>query len=748
MSCISVNINCCRICENKNIDKVISLGEQYITSRFPIYGEWDFPKTPIDLCLCNDCGLIQLLQTTNSNEMYEYDYGYRSGISNTMRLHLQEYNCEILSIVNDLKNDDYILDIGSNDSTMLNNYPENLNNLVGIDPTGNQFIKYYTRATLIDDYFTKDIFQKKYGNTKCKIISSISMFYDLPDPVQFAKDIYDILDDDGIWTCEQSYILTMIQKNSIDTICHEHLEYYALKQIKKIADLCGFKIHNIVLNDCNGGSFRIYFAKQNSTKYIECKELISSMLEEEEKYELNKKETYEKFISNCDYEIKKLKNLLTTINENGQNTYIYGASTKGNCLLQYANINETDIEYAVERNLDKVGKMTNTGIKIISEERMRKNPPNFLLVLPYHFKDEIILRENEFLKNGGQLIFPLPILKIVGYNDNNDKKMLITGCEGHIGKYVKELFQEKYNLYGIGNTNNINNENKILKYYFDMTNYKTLDFVLDILQPNIIIHLAGISNSNEAYNNPIKTLETNGMLTLHLCDMIHKKKLNTILFNASSSEMFKGHEKYFIKDNDDKNKHHIHPYSIGKIMGHSIIDFYRIYKDLPFYNGVFFTIESKYKKKTFLLNKVANHAKNWNITKEILEVGNLFSYRNILHTSDAVKAIETIINSNEPDNYLICNDTNYIIFDLVYKIYSLCNIELYENNDEKDDEKDEEVYYYDKLTNLPVIKMTNKLLGHDTTITNINGTPTKLKNLGWEISFNINDILNELINTY
>jgi GDP-D-mannose dehydratase len=742
MSCISQNINCCRICENKNIDKVISLGEQYITSRFPNYGDWDFPKTPIDLCLCDNCGLIQLLQTTNSNEMYEYDYGYRSGISNTMRNHLLEYNCEILSIVNDLKNDDYILDIGSNDSTMLNNYPENFNNLIGIDPTGKQFIKYYTRARLISNYFTKDIFQEIYGNTKCKIISSISMFYDLPHPVQFAKDIYDILDDNGIWTCEQSYLLTMIKENSIDTICHEHLEYYALKQIKKIADLSGFKIIHILLNNCNGGSFRIYFAKQNSTKYIECKELILSMLEEEEKYELNKKETYENFILNCDYEMKKLKNLLLTINENGQNTYIYGASTKGNCLLQYANINETDIQYAVERNLDKVGKMTNTGIKIISEEKMREKPPNFLLVLPYHFKDEIIIRENEFLKNGGQLIFPLPNLKIVGYNN---KKILITGCEGHIGRYVKELFQEKYNLYGIGHINNINNEKNILKYYFDMTNYKILDFVLDTLQPNIIIHLAGISNSNEAYHDPIKTLETNGMLTVHLCEIINKKKLNTILFNASTSEMYKGHEKYFVDDNDDKNKYHIHPYSIGKIVSHSIIDFYRIYHNLPFYNGVFFTIESKYKKKTFLLNKVANHAKNWNTTKEILEVGNLFSHRNILHTSDAVKAIETIINSNNPDNYLICNDTNYIVFDLVYKIYKLCNIELYENII-TNNKQENEIYYYDKFSNLPVIKITNKILGHDTTITNINGNPTKLKNLGWKISFNINDILNELIN--
>lgn len=735
MSLISNNINICRICNSDDLTKVISLGEQYITSRFPVYGDWNIPKISIDICLCNICGLLQLLQTTNSSELYEYEYGYRSGISNTMRNHLQEYNKEIVNTVCELNKDDIILDIGSNDSTMLNFYPDFIENLLGIDPTGSQFKEYYTRAELVPDYFTKENFMKKYNydyTKKCKIVSSISMFYDLPDPVQFAKDIHNILHDDGIWTCEQSYVLTMLKRNSIDTICHEHLEYYSLKQIKLIADKVDFKIINVLFNDCNGGSFRIYFAKKTCDKYVECCELINNILKEEIDYGLGRLDTYTKFMEKCDYEVNKLKELLKNINENGKNAHIYGASTKGNCLLQYGNIDETDIKYAVERNLNKVGKMTNTGIEIISEETMRQNPPNYLLVLPYHFKDEIIVRENEFLENGGKIIFPLPELQIVGKN----KKVIITGCDGHISSYVKELLSSKYDLYGIGHLNK-KYEKNILKYYFDMTDKTKLEFFLDTIHPHIIIHLAGISNSSDAYNNPVKTIEINGISTVNLCDIIHKKQMKTILFNSSSSEMYKGHETYFVNE-DDTHKYHLHPYSIAKIMGHNVVDFYRETYNLPFSNGIFFTIESKYKKNSFLLNKVACHAKKWNETKDILILGDLSSYRNILHAHDASRAIETIIECDKFGNYVICNNENYKIIDLVKHIYSFCGIKLYEKIIH------DKVYYYEDNTNLPVIEITNEKRGYDTSITNINSMPIKLTKLGWSPTISIHDILCEI----
>ena len=279
MSIVTV-ITKCRICKYENLIDVINLGEQVITSRFPVYGDYTTPKTPIILCMCQNCGLLQLRQTTFSSELYEYEYGYRSGISNTMRTHLKQYQEEILAKIS-LNEGDIVVDIGSNDSTMLQYYSKNLNR-IGVDPTGKQFKEYYGDVELIPDYFTYDNFTKVYGNKKCKVVTSISMFYDLPDPVQFAKDIYNILDNDGIWSCEQSYVITMLKRNSIDTICHEHLEYYALKQIKEIADQANFKITDVNFNDCNGGSFRVYFAKKESKLHEEAIQLVKNIINNEE----------------------------------------------------------------------------------------------------------------------------------------------------------------------------------------------------------------------------------------------------------------------------------------------------------------------------------------------------------------------------------------------------------------------------------------------------------------------------------
>jgi GDP-mannose 4,6-dehydratase len=728
MSNIIVRLNECRICKSNNLTNVISLGEQYITSRFPNFNDFSTPKTSINLCLCNDCGLLQLEETTLSSELYEYEYGYRSGISNTMRQHLLDYQQEVLSKIVNLSTGDVIVDVGSNDATTLHYYSSDLKR-IGIDPTGKQFKQFYDdNIELLPRYFTAENYREVYGDLKCKILSSISMFYDLPDPVQFAKDVYSILEDDGLWTLEQSYLLTMLERNSVDTICHEHLEYYALTQIKDIADRANFKIIDVKFNDCNGGSFRIYMAKKNSPQYEENSSLISEILEREK--HIKELSTYKDFMERCYNEIQKLKDFIDINNKVDKRMYIYGASTKGNCLLQYANINSEQISYAVERNLNKVGKMTSTGIEIIDEETMRKNPPKYLLVLPYHFKDEIIKRENDFLEGGGSLIFPLPHFEIVG----KKKRVIITGSNGHIAHYFVELYKDKYDLYGI--SHNHPNTSDIPTFCIDLLNISKLEYGLSIIKPDTIVHLAGISSSETAFENPILTLETNGMITAHLCEMIHKNKWNMKLFNASSSEIYKGHIDYTIQDNDT-HFHHLHPYSIGKIMGHSMIQFYRKKYQHCFFNGIIFTTESVRKNRSFLLNKVSFHIKDWNNgLKEALYVGNLDSYRNILHTIDVATAIETIITQNRGDDYLICNNQSHQIISLVLKMYIKSNIHLYWNNGN----------LYEIESNLPVVIIEKREKGLDECVTNIKGEPVKLQELGWNPTISIEEILDEKIN--
>jgi hypothetical protein len=245
---------------------------------------------------------------------------------------------------------------------------------------------------------------------KFSVVSSISMFYDLPDPVQFAKDIHDILQDDGLWVFEQSYALNMIDQNSFDTICHEHLEYYNLRNIQDICSRAGMKIVDIAFNSCNGGSMRIYAAKQSSS-YSTYTDLEALLIKESHLYD---PVTYHNWMKSCEKEMEILRTFAHGCKENNQQIHVYGASTKGNTLLQYAKLDNSLLQYAVERNPTKVGKFTpGTNIEIISEETMRQNPPAYLLVLPWHFKEEIVERESEYLEAGGTLLFPLPNFTIV-----------------------------------------------------------------------------------------------------------------------------------------------------------------------------------------------------------------------------------------------------------------------------------------------------------------------------------------------
>jgi len=733
---VITTIDNCRICNNTYLTDVIDIGDQIITSRFPLYGDFSTPKTPITLCKCDNCGLLQLRQTTNPCELYEYEYGYRSGLNNTMRAHLKQYQEEIFSKIT-VNSNDTIVDIGSNDATMLKNWSSDLRR-IGVDPTGTQFKAFYEDGNieLIPTYFTIDNISHKIAKKSVKVVSSISMFYDLPDPVKFARDIHDILDDEGIWTCEQSYLLTMLKRNSIDTICHEHLEYYALTQIKEIADRSGFTIIDVLFNDCNGGSFRIYFAKAGSLlSYIAKREKIENILLEEKTYGIMTNELYEDFIQKCNNEVKKLKRFIETANENKKRIYIYGASTKGNCLLQFADIGEQHIQYAVERNPNKVGKMTSTGIKIISEEEMRENPPDYLLVLPWHFREEIIARECDFLNGGGQFIFPFPNFEI--YGGEQLKRVLITGSSGFIGKYVIDEFISaplKYVLYGISRKSRDNDN--IMSFKHDLLDSDETEYIICSIKPHIIIHLAGISSSYEAFKNPLLSLQTNGMITANICDILYRNEElhNTHLFNASSSEIYKGHINYEVNEQTINNKYHNHPYSIAKIMGTSIVDFYRDTYRMNFSNGILFTVESSEKKGDFLLNKVAKYIQGITCNTPPIELSSLNAWRNIIHAKDAARAIYLITTCSSSDNYIICNNNSVNILDIVIELFSKFGIVLYEKENGE---------YYDKKTEKSVLIIKQKQ-GFDEQTINIRGDNSKLKSLGWNPQFSIDDILDEI----
>lgn len=412
----------CRICGNKNLVPVLNLGRQYLTGIFPETKNSSLPSGPLEIVKCHNdmdnnknryCNLLQLKHSYDLDKLYGANYGYRSSLNKTMIMHLRSKIRNIISFAN-LENGDLIIDIGSNDGTLLGAYPKKRFKLVGIDPTADKFKNFYPPSVeIIPDFFSSKIVKKKFGNQKAKVITSIAMFYDLEFPMDFMQQIYDILDDNGIWVFEQSYMPKMLEICAYDTICHEHLEYYGFKQIKWMTDRIGFKIVNIEFNDINGGSFSVTVSKKKSN-YKEAVEEINIILSKEKKANLDDVETYSRFEKKVYEHKKNLNTFLQHIKSKGKKILGYGASTKGNVILQFCNITPENIPFIAEVNSDKFGCYTpGTNISIISEYEARTMKPDYFMVLPWHFRESIISRETSYLKSGGRLFFPLPQLEVI-----------------------------------------------------------------------------------------------------------------------------------------------------------------------------------------------------------------------------------------------------------------------------------------------------------------------------------------------
>ena len=408
----------CRICNNSNLVTVLDLGVQYLTGVFPSRVMPELSKGPVQLVKCHGsdvseyCGLVQMRHTFSADEMYGETYGYRSGLNRSMVEHLYQKVDDLQKLV-PLNQNDLVLDIGSNDGTLLGRYPDKGPTLVGIDPSAEKFRKYYRAdVNLIVDFFSADNFQKHFGERKAKIITSIAMFYDLEDPQSFVNDIASVLADNGIWHLEQSYLPMMLRANSYDTVCHEHIEYYALRQLMWMFKHADLHIINVQLNNTNGGSFAVTVAKNNS-QFRENSELIESLLCQEAAIGIETLKPWEDFWQQALKNRNEIHALFDMLG-NEKKILGYGASTKGNVLLQFCGITPEMLPYITEVNEDKYGCYTpGTWIPIIPEEEGRKMNPDYYLVLPWHFRDGIIKRESSFRNGGGKLVFPLPVMEII-----------------------------------------------------------------------------------------------------------------------------------------------------------------------------------------------------------------------------------------------------------------------------------------------------------------------------------------------
>jgi hypothetical protein len=402
----------CRVSGSSSLLPVLDLGEQEMTGVFPASVDENVTVGPLRLVWCPESGLLQLAHTYNLGEMYGDNYGYRSGLNQSMVAHLTTKIHE-LERFTDLKPGDAVLDIGSNDAVSLKAYRTPSIIRTGIDPTGEKFRQYYPAdIRLVPDFFSAAAYRGT-GGPAPKIVTSISMFYDLENPIAFAREIESILAPGGIWHFEQSYMPSMLRMTSYDTVCHEHIEYYSLSVVKRILDAVDMRVVDVKMNNINGGSFAVTAVRKSDPRRGG-EAVVAWLLEQEERMGLATPRPYREFEERVFRHRTDLRRLLDALKSDGKTVLGYGASTKGNVVLQFCGIGPDLLPAVAEVNTDKFGKLTpGTHIPIISEAEARAMKPDYFLVLPWHFRDGIVRREAEYLAGGGRMIFPFPEIEIV-----------------------------------------------------------------------------------------------------------------------------------------------------------------------------------------------------------------------------------------------------------------------------------------------------------------------------------------------
>jgi hypothetical protein len=408
---MATKISQCRLCAGVSFDLILNLGDQALTGVFPKNGEPDPASEPLELVKCQSCNLVQLAHNFDPEEMYGSNYGYRSGLNSSMVQHLRTKAEKLKSMV-PLGPGDVVIDVGSNDGTSLGFYLDTGATLIGVDPTINKFSSFYDSSIRqVPTFFPSQHLTQE--NVRAKVISSIAMFYDLPDPVEFAKAIRSHLTLDGVWLFEQSYLPLMLQKTSYDTICHEHLEYYSLEVVEEILKRAELKVIDVEISDANGGSFEVIAARIDSPRTPTSR--VAGLRESEAALQLSTMEPYRVFSENCRQHRDELVETLSKLKASGKVIWGLGASTKGNVILQYCGLDRESIIAIGEVNSDKFGARTpGSEIPIEDERTMHEAKPDILLVLPWHFRESIIERESEFISRGGQLLFPLPAIELIG----------------------------------------------------------------------------------------------------------------------------------------------------------------------------------------------------------------------------------------------------------------------------------------------------------------------------------------------
>lgn len=686
-------IKCCRICQDGHLELICDLGQFYSCGYFLQTKKEDASLVaPLVMVYCNSCGLVQLKHNYDQEDLFRNTYGYRSGLNSSMVNHLSSMVREITNKI-PLSKGDYILDIGSNDGTLLKSYPDIGLKIIGIDPSIDQFREFYPDSIEVRaDFFTADTFLQIARNNKARVITSISMFYDLPDPNEFVADIAKVLDQEGMWVFEQSYLPFMLERNSFDTICHEHLEYYALKQIVFLLRKHGLRVINVEFNDTNGGSFCVYACHQDAQFSSNVAKIEKILKEEETTLGFGTiANTFESFWGRIESVKEKLLDFLLRCKKLGIKVHGYGASTKGNTLLQYFGVSSDLIEGIADCNSTKWGCFTpGSFIPIISEEASRNMNPDFYMVLPWHFRDNFIVREKTFLEKGGKFIFPLPKFEIV--ESNEDKKNVqiqsdstmsavgvVVGSNGQDGYYLsKYLFNKGYEVFGLNRKTAFKNLSTKIQP-IDITDRKSVAEFLQQTKPTEIYYLAAHHRSSEvqenfdSYSEFESSYSVNVGGLLNFLDGIERYSPNTRLFYAASAHIFGDPSQIPQTEKTSFSPNCI--YGITKANAIEICKYYRNTKNIFASTGILYNHESPRRNIQFVSRKIVQAAVKIKMgMSNSLTLGDLSAKVDWGAAMDYIVAMHKILSVKKPDDFIVATGELHTIrefADIAFKTVGL-----------------------------------------------------------------------------
>ncbi len=405
----------CRACKSENLHDVLSFGDLFVSNFLDNESDLQNIRAPLTLCLCSSCSLLQLRHSVHPDKMFR-NYWYKSGINSTMTNELSDITNESIKKIK-LKSGDFLVDIGANDGTLLRSYLQENYHTIGFEPAENLYeLASQGNTKIINDYFSADIWFENFPNKKAKIITAIGMFYDLEDPNSFLNDIKQIMDSEGIFVIQMMYLPFFIKRNAFDGVCHEHLEYYSLQSLEYILNKNKLKIFDIqVRESVNEGSLRFFICHDNDSTKVISNGIIDILKSAEEELKLNEVETYNKLFERIILNKKLTVNFIKKMVNERKIIHGYAASTKGNTTLQFYELTKKEIPVISDKNSSKFGLFApGTGIKVISEEDSRNLKPDYYFVLAWHFINEFIEREKDFLSRGGKFILPMPEFRVIG----------------------------------------------------------------------------------------------------------------------------------------------------------------------------------------------------------------------------------------------------------------------------------------------------------------------------------------------